>query len=71
MFYVCGCFWKHFIFFKERAAASEKILRKKMCSCFLELCPLKKYFWLKSLSKNDGNVFITTHYFYVISVKLL
>ena len=23
---VSGCFWKHFMFFMERAAASEKIL---------------------------------------------
>ena len=36
------------MFFNERAAASEKILttafERKMCSCFLGLCPLKKYF---------------------------
>ena len=35
------------MFFNERAAASEKLSttasERKMCSCFLELCPLKKY----------------------------
>ena len=28
---MCGCFWKHFNFFKERAVASKKILRKNDC----------------------------------------
>ena len=54
---MCGCFWEYFMFFKELAAASEKILKKKMCdcfwkkmcSCFLELCPFKKYFEVKEL----------------------
>ena len=36
------------MFFNERAATSEKILttafERKMCNCFLEFCPLKKYF---------------------------
>ena len=36
------------MFFNERAASSEKILttafERKMCNCFLEFCPLKKYF---------------------------
>ena len=48
IFWVCGCSWKHFIFLKERAAASKKIL---MCDCFLELCPLKKYFEVKNSLK--------------------
>ena len=43
------------IFFKERGAASGKILttasERKMCSCFLELCPLKKYFEVKNRLK--------------------
>ena len=48
IFYVCGCFWKHLMFFKEHAAASEKYQRvtalkenvqliffvfKQMCGC--------------------------------------
>ena len=54
IFYVCGCFWKHFNVFNERAAASEKILttaseiylfKEKMCDCFLELYPHRKLFW--------------------------
>ena len=51
---MCGCSWKYFMFFKEHAAASEKLLKKmcgcfwrKMCSYFLVLCPLKKYFEVK------------------------
>ena len=40
------------MFFKERGAASEKILptasERKMCSCFLDLCPLKIYFEVKT-----------------------
>ena len=48
-FYVCGCFFSHSIYIEERAAAFEKILttasKRKMCSCFLELSPLKKIFW--------------------------
>ena len=69
---MCGCFWEYFMFFKELAAASEKILKKKMCdcfwkkmcSCFLELCPFKKYFEVKEL-KNKNDVV------YVFLVKLL
>ena len=43
---MCGCFSEYFMVFKERAAASEKILRK-MCSW--ELCPLKECFEVKHL----------------------
>ena len=47
------------MFFNELAAASYKILRKngnlfkkkKMCNCFLELCPLNKYFEVKKQIK--------------------
>ena len=47
------------MFFKECAAtsekilttASEKILKEKMCCCFLELCPLNKYFQVKNRLK--------------------
>ena len=34
-------------------------IKKKMCNCFLELCPLNKYFEMKTdqNKENDGNVF--------------
>ena len=70
------------MFFNELAAASYKILRKngnlfkkkKMCNCFLELCPLNKYFEMKTdqNKKNDGNVFTSeTRCFHVFLVELL
>ena len=48
---------------------------RKMCSCFLELCPLKKLFWSENnlKYKQDGNIFFIseTLCFYVFFVELL
>ena len=51
----------------------KSIKKKKMCSCFLELCPLNKYFEGKNLNKNDGNIVTSeTHcFFYVFLAELL
>ena len=63
------------IFFDERAAASKKILttapenyQKKMCSYFLQLCPLKKYFEVIKLNimmETSSRKLITFMYFWL------
>ena len=53
IFFLCVAASKNIsMFFNERATASEEILtaasERKMCSCFFELSPLKKYFEVKT-----------------------